>query len=189
MKTASAKKGGGKRGVKKSADDLNIKERIFVREYLKDENGTRSAIAAGYAKASAAQAASRLLKSVKVQAEIAKVANKICDDAEIEVSDIVRELKKVGFYDPRKLFESDGSPKQILDLDDATAAVVAGLEVCELFEGNGDQKHAYGLCKKIKLADKLRALELLGRYRKMFTDKVEHGGRISYEELVFGEGK
>jgi hypothetical protein len=47
-------------------------------------------------------------------------------------------------------------------------------ELVELFEGTGDQKHAYGLCKKIKLADKGVNLERLGRYLKLFTDKVEH---------------
>jgi hypothetical protein len=53
---------------------------------------------------------------------------------------------------------------------------VAGLEVIELFEGSGDQKHAYGLCKKIKLADKGQNLERLGRHLKLFTDKVEATG-------------
>jgi len=39
---------------------------------------------------------------------------------------------------------------------------IAGLEVCELFDGTGDQKHAYGLLKKVKLADKARCLENAG---------------------------
>lgn len=177
--------GGGKRGVKKSAGDLSIKERIFVREYLKDENGTRSVIAAGWAAGSAAVTASKLLKKPKIRAAIAKVSARVMDDLDVSVAQIVAELKKVGFFDPRKLFESDGSPKQILDLDDNTASVIAGLEVNELFDGNGEQKHAYGLVKKIKLADKLKALELLGRYRKMFTDKTEvtgaDGGAIVHE--------
>jgi len=42
-----------------------------------------------------------------------------------------------------------------------------------LFEGDGDQKHAFGLLKKVKIADKYRGLELLGRHLKLFVDKVE----------------
>ena len=64
--------------------------------------------------------------------------------------------------------------KQVTELDDVTAMALAGLEVSELFEDVGDQKHVYGLTKKFKLADRLRALEMLGRHMKMFTDKVEH---------------
>jgi hypothetical protein len=45
-----------------------------------------------------------------------------------------------------------------------------------LFEGAGDEKHAYGLCKKIKLADKGQNLERLGRYFKLFTEKSEISG-------------
>ena len=37
----------------------------------------------------------------------------------------------------------------------------------------GNQKHAYGLLKKVKLADKTRNLELLGRYFKLFSPDRE----------------
>jgi phage terminase small subunit len=40
----------------------------FAREYLLDLNGTRAAIAAGFSFKTAAQAASRMLRNVKVRA-------------------------------------------------------------------------------------------------------------------------
>jgi Terminase small subunit len=43
------------------------KER-FAREYLLDLNGTRAAVAAGFSANTAAQAASRMLRNVKVRA-------------------------------------------------------------------------------------------------------------------------
>lgn len=43
-----------------------------------------------------------------------------------------------------KFFNSDGSVKQIHELDDDTAMALAGMNVCEVFEGSSDQKHAYG---------------------------------------------
>jgi len=49
--------------------------------------------------------------------------------------------------------------------------------VTELFEGSGDEKHAYGLLKKIKLADKGQNLERLGRHLKLFSDKLEVTGK------------
>jgi hypothetical protein len=61
------------------------------------------------------------------------------------------------------------------------------MDVVELFDGSqGDQKHVTGLVKKIRLADRIRCLELLGRYQKLFTDRVEHTGKVTLENLVCG---
>ena len=43
--------------------------------------------------------------------------------------------------------------------------------MAELFEGDGDQKHAYGLLKRVKLADKLTALDKLARYHSLYKEK------------------
>jgi phage terminase small subunit len=156
------------------AKELTRKQQLFVAEYLTDLNATRAAIAAGYSKRTAEVIGYQLLQKPLVRQEIAKKHGKTLGKLEITAERVLAELAKLAFFDPRKLFESDGSPKQILDLDDETAAAVAGLEVNELFDGeSGDQKHAYGLCKKIKLADKGINLERLGKHLKLFTDKVE----------------
>jgi phage terminase small subunit len=159
------------------ADKLSIKEEKFCAEYVVDENGTRAAIAAGYAPNSAAVAASRLLKKANIQAQIAKLRDKSLAKLEISRERVLAEIAKIAFLDPRKFFNSDGSVKQPGEIDDDTAASLAGLEVCELFEGAGEQKHAYGLLKKIRIADKRSALELLGKHLKLFTDKVELSGK------------
>jgi phage terminase small subunit len=74
--------------------------------------------------------------------------------------------------------------KQIKDIDPATRMALAGLEVTELFEGTGDQKHAYGLLKKVKLADKGQNLERLGRHLKLFTDKLEVDAVGNLAEMI-----
>jgi phage terminase small subunit len=163
-------------GISKNVQDLGAKELKFCAEYAIDENGTRSAIAAGYTAKSAACTASRLLKKIKIQQEIARLTNKTLDKLEITRERVLGEIAKLAFYDPGNLLEPDGSMKQIKDIDDVTRMAVAGLEVVELLEGSGDERHAYGLCKKIKLADKGQNLERLGRHLKLFTDKVEAAG-------------
>ena len=164
-------------------DGLTPRQERFVAEYLTDLNATRAAISAGYSKKGAEQTGSVLLRNPKVAEEIAKKHGKRLGKLEITADRVLTEIAKLAFFDPRKLFEPDGSPKQILDLDDDTAAAVAGLEVCELFDGTGDQKHAYGLCKKIKLADKGINLERLGKHLKLFTDKQEvaHSGTVNLQ--------
>lgn len=180
-----AKRGIKSSGVRKTADDLNIRERIFVREYLKDENGTRSAIAAGYSAKTAGQAASRLLKAVKIQREIVKATDKICDDLDVSVAQIVAELKKLAFFDPRKLFDADGRCKPITELDDVTAMAVAGMKT--VTKVAGDESDGMVVFTDFKLADKGQNLERLGRYKKMFTDKLDVTQRVTLEGLVCGD--
>ncbi len=55
---------------------LTIKQRAFVREYLKDYNASAAAERAGYSPKTAAQQGSRLLKNADVQKQIGKFQDK-----------------------------------------------------------------------------------------------------------------
>jgi phage terminase small subunit len=170
------------------AKGLTKKQEMFVAHYLVHLDGKKSAIAAGYSAKSAECQASQLLQNPKVAQQIAKKHGKRLEKLEITADRILEEIAKIAFNDPRKFFNADGSPKDITDLDDDSAACVAGFEAVELFDGSqGDQKHVTGLVKKLKLADKLKALELAGKHKKMWTDKVEHSGKVTLEGLVCGD--
>lgn len=153
---------------------LTPKQERFVAEYLANGlNATSAYIAAGYSEKGATAGASNLLSNAKVQAKVAEKLAKVANKLELTAEMVLAEIRKVAMFDPRNAFNKDGSPKQIHELDDDTAAAVAGLEV---FDGQGDQKHAYGPTRRVKLADKLKALELLAKYFKMLTDKQEISG-------------
>jgi phage terminase small subunit len=166
------------------AKGLTKRQEVFIAEYCVHLDATNAAIKAGYSKKSAMCQGSQLLANPKVKAEIAKKMGKRCGKLEITSENVLQELAKLAFYDPGALLEPDGSMKQIKDIDDVTRMAVAGMEVVELFEGTGDQKHAYGLCKKIKLADKGQNLERLGRYLKLFTDKIEVDATGNLAEMI-----
>lgn len=155
------------------AAKLNDKHKIFISEYLVDRNATAAAIRAGYSEKTAKQQGSRLLTNADIKAEIDRRTEKRAERLEITADRVLQEIAKLAFMDPRRFFNSDSSPKQIGELDDDTAAALAGMEVVELFDGQGDQKHCYGLLKKYKLADKGQNLERLGKHLKLFTDRVE----------------
>lgn len=53
-------------------EELTTQQRIFVAEYLKDNNATRAAIRAGYSKKTAREQSSRLLSNVKVARAITR---------------------------------------------------------------------------------------------------------------------
>jgi phage terminase small subunit len=166
---------------------ITKQQEVFVAEYLVDMNATKAAIAAGYSARSARQTGSRLLKNPKISECIAQKREERCDRLNITADHVLQEYAILAHYDPMDLFESDGRVKQIKDMDPMTRKAITGLEVVELFEGSGDQKRAYGVLKKIKLADKGRSLEKLGRHLNLFRDKDEHSGRLTLEQLVCGE--
>lgn len=142
---------------------MTPKQTRFVDEYLANgSSATKAAISAGYSEKTAASIGEENLRKPEISAAIEARADKIMERLEVTSDIVVQEIAKLAFFYPRKLFNDDGSMKLISEIDDNSAAALAGFDVCELFDGTGDQKHAYGLLKKVKLADKTRNLELLG---------------------------
>lgn len=148
---------------------LTPKQQMFVREYLIDLNATQAAIRAGYSAKNADKIGSELLGKTRVQQEIQAGMDRRADLVDISATRVLNEIAKLAFFDPRKLLNGDGTPKRVHELDDETAAAVAGIEI--VTKGNDDL--GYADIMKVKLADKSKNLELLGRHLKLFTDKIE----------------
>ena len=87
---------------------------------------------------------------------------------EVSVERVIREMARIAFFDPRKLLNDDGTPKGLHELDDSTAAAIAGLDVLEEFEGSGQDRVQVGVVKKYKIADKKGMLDTLVRHLGMF---------------------
>lgn len=157
--------------VKEKAKErpLTPKQDMFVREYLVDLNATQAAIRAGYSAKTAEEQGYQLLRKTSVQSAIQAGMDKRAVSVDISATRVLNEIAKLAFFDPRKLLNDDGTPKRIHELDDETAAAVAGIDI--VTKGNDDLGYADIL--KIKLADKSKNLELLGRHLKLFTDKIE----------------
>lgn len=149
---------------------LTPKQLRFVQEYLKDLNATQAAIRAGYSRRTADQLGHQLLKKPSVAAAVSERAGKVLEKAEVTVERIVQEAAAIAFHDARKLFHTDGRLKAPHELDDETAAAIAGIEVEQLFEGRGEDRAMVGTLHKVKRWEKTKALELLAKYRKMFDD-------------------
>ncbi len=165
---------GGKSG------ELSGKQKLFCMEYLKDMNATQAAIRAGYSPKSAQMQSSRLLSNAMVSREIeANMRNKL-NKIEISVERVLTEIARLAFFDPRKLFDADGKPVHVSQLDDDTAAAVAGLDIVT----QGNQEIGFAEVLKVKLADKSRNLELLGKYLKMFVERIEHSGDVQVIDRI-----
>ena len=168
---------------------LTEKQKRFIDEYLIDLNATRaykSAYPSCKKEETANVNASRLLRNAKVVEYKDKRMKDREQRTEITQDRVLKEYAKLAFFDPRKLFNSDGSPKDITDLDDETAAALAGLDVMEVYEGVGENREFTGYCKKYKLADKKGTLDSIARHLGMFTDKLDLSGTIAVKQDKLG---
>lgn len=148
---------------------MSPKERLFYHEYLVDLNATQAAIRAGYSEKSAAVLAARLLRKVHIRDAIELEMQKREKRTDITADKVIKELAKIAFSDPRKLFNSQGKLQPITDLDENTASIISSIESVTV----GNAEYGIGEITKIKLWDKIRALELLGKHLKLFSDRIE----------------
>lgn len=146
----------------------------FCRLYAADpeHNATKAAISAGCMPRSAATVASRWLKKVEVSTEIANLRTKTDNKLDISAEKVLRELARLAFLDPRKMFNADGSLKPITELDDDTAAAIAGVEYEKLFKHFAkSQAEEIGTTTKVKLINKTEPLKILAQHLKLIGDE------------------
>jgi len=151
---------------------ITPKQRRFVDEYLIDLNATRAAVRAGYTSNNANVVGPRLLQHAGVAAEIAKARAQLAEKMEITRERVLKEVARLAFSDHRKLLNADGSPKLLHELDDDTAAAIAGIEVTERVLPGGDGRTE--VVSKIKLWDKNAALDKLCKHLGLTAEKHEH---------------
>ena len=157
-------------------------QKRFCDEYLIDLNATR-AYKVAYPRCkkeeTANAASSRMLRNVKVQEYISKKQQEIEKRTEVTQDMVIKELAKIAFLDIRKLYTENGQLKNISDIDSNTAGAISSLETLEEYEGYGDDREKIGDTQKVKLLDKTKALELLGRHLGMFKEKVTIDGNVN----------
>jgi len=110
-------------------------------------------------------------------------------NSEWAIQRVLKEVRSLAFIDIRKIFHENGALKDIKDWPEEAARAIAGVDVFEEHEGTGKERTFIGYTKKVKLADKLKALEFLGKNLHMLVDRVEHSGKVTLEELVAGSQK
>ena len=163
---------------------ISYKQRAFVLEYLKDKNATQAAIRAGYSAKSAKEHGHKMLKHPAVKAFLDEKIKKAEEALEFGAHDVLRKLWALADVDLGQLLNPDGSVKPAADWPKGYGKLLSGITVNELFDGAGRDREQVGLVKEIKLEGRNPALTNLGRYFKLFTDKVEHSGKLNLAERL-----
>lgn len=147
--------------------EITIKQSRFVEEYVLDLNATQAAIRAGYSAKTAQEQGARLLSNVMVRAAVDAALAKVADRAEVTAVRVLRERARLAFFDPRKLLDAEGNPIPLQDLDDETAAAIAGLDVSTMASDDGRVKTTV---RRYRLASKEQNLSALEK-RLGLTEK------------------
>ena len=155
---------------------ITEKQKKFVEEYLIDLNATQAAIRAGY-KAKNAQRASEIGCQLLQKNEVAKRMAERSRRTGINTDRVLIELAKIAFANADDIIESkDATLKENASRDDLAA--IQSIKVKTFGED--------GVEREIKLADKLKALDMLGRHLGMWNDKLQVSG-LEEEKKKLGD--
>lgn len=103
---------------------------------------------------------------------------------------ILSELHGLAFVDIRDIFDDNHKLLPPKDWPDNVAKAIAGIDVFEEYEKDRDgAMELSGYVKKVKLYDKLKSIELLGKDLGRFISKHEVTGRLTLEDLVTSSNK
>ena len=163
---------------------LTEKQKRFCEEYLLDLNATQAAIRAGYSASRASEIGYQLLQKTTVQNYIQKKQAERSERTGITQDRVLRELAAIAFADAtdyvqvveKPLVDSDG--EKILD-NSGKEIMLPDIQITETDKLKPEQKKAIAGIKhgrggiELKLNDKTKALELLGRHLGMWNDKQE----------------
>lgn len=167
---------------------LTAKQARFVDEYLKDLNATKAAARAGYSELTASRQGPRLLSNPEVSTAID--ARKISRSERIKADSdwVLKRLVEEAEADLKDIFDSETN--DLLPVEKWPLiwriGLVAGVEVEALFQGEGKNRVQIGYVKKVRLSDRIKRIELIGKHVKVnaFQDTVEVKGLDALAERL-----
>lgn len=145
--------------------ELTDKQKKFCEEYLIDLNATQAAKRAGYSSDTAAVIGCENLIKPNIQNYIQSLQKALSEKTGITHERLLEEYAKIAFSDIRELYAGDNQLLDVRQIDDSTAAAVMSVEVDEI----GMAGTTIGYTKKVKLYNKLAALESIGKHIGFFA--------------------
>lgn len=150
--------------------ELTPKQEAFCQRYTTHWNATRAAKEAGYSADTAAEQGYHLVHNSSVKKRIDEITEHALAEIGVSRQRVLTELSRIAFVSMKDLAhwnESGVRFKPSDEMDPEHAAAIR--EVSETVNQSGGTL-------SIRQHDKTKALELLGKHLKLFTEKHEHSG-------------
>lgn len=153
---------------------MNDRQKKFADEYLLCNSGTKAAIAAGYSAKTAKVKASQLLVDEEIEAYLIEKRSDVAKKHGVTLDRVILEYSKIAFFDIREAFDIDGGLIQVKQLDDNSAGAISSIKSSEEWgEDEEGNKVITGTLKEVKVFDKIRALQDLGKHLGLFEKDNE----------------
>ena len=167
------------------------RQRRFVLEYCKDLNATAAATRAGFSTKGARVQGSRLLANPNIAAAIRAKLDTAALRADITVARTLKQIARIAYADIRELYDEKGILRPIHELDEDTAAMLAGVETEELYTGSGEKRISIGILRKVKLRDMGKALDQCMSYLGMHKtgDQAQDKARGLQLTITYSDGR
>lgn len=151
--------------------ELNQRQEMFCREYIKDLNGTQAAIRAGYSPRTADRMAYELLKKPEIQAFVLQSKAERVEEVKVDANYVLKRLIEIDEMDVADILDDGGDFLPIRKWPKTWRTTLSGLDIAIINSGDTET-----ILKKIKWPDKVKNLELLGKHIGVgaFTEKVDH---------------
>lgn len=144
---------------------MTPKQKRFVDEYLVDLNATAAARRAGYSAKTAEVQGPRLLGNVRVSTAIAEAVAGRSDRTKIDADWVLRTLAAEKTADLAAIFDDEHNLRPISDWPMVfRTGLVVGVESIEEYAGTGKDRVSVGMVRKVKLSDRVRHIELIGKH-------------------------
>ena len=145
---------------------MTDKQKRFCEEYLIDHNAKQAAIRAGYSPTSAGETGCEILKNSNARAYIDKKLAEQSARTGISADRVIRELAKVAFVKATDVIDTEtGNVRD--NATDEDRACIAAVKVKRVNGADFDSTE-----REIRLCDKVKALELLGKHFGIFEDNI-----------------
>ncbi len=155
---------------------MTPKQQRFVEEYLIDLNATQAAIRAGYSENAAKEQGYENLTKPHIAEAIAEAMAARSERTKIDADWVLARLADEADADLADLYDENNGLKPITEWPLVwRQGLVAALEVEEIFK---DGKKL-GQVTKVKLSDRLKRIELIGKHVDVqaFAERHEHTGK------------
>jgi phage terminase small subunit len=149
-------------------DLLNPRQQRFVAEYLIDLNATQAAIRAGYSKKTAHAIGAENLTKPEIQAAVTAGRESLAERTDTTAERVIEEYKRIAFANMRDFAHWSGQDAGFIDsesLTDEQHACISEVQAEEIQMGAEVVKRKI----KVKLHDKLKALDSLSRHLGLFA--------------------
>ncbi len=160
---------------------MEDRDQLFVEEYMIDFNGTRAMQAVDPSLknyAVAGNAAVRTLRKQHVREEIDRRIAERRSKNVLTVEMVTGMLRDLAEVEPLDIWDERGHIRPLHEIPPHARKAIKSIKLVERehpITGEIETR------MELELWDKKGSIELLGRFKKMFTDKVEHSGEVGHK--------